>query len=98
MVTWEWLEGRTQPQSSERAARPGPPTGSSLMEGGGKVPSTPGQKSSLFLEGFLLPAALQPDLGAQRTGPRGPVFSNERNGPDSDRWGDGPSAQGVQIA
>lgn len=55
------------------------------MEGGGKVPSTPDQRSSLFLR-FLLPAALQPDSGAQRTGPWGPVFSNERNRPDSDRW------------
>lgn len=68
------------------------------MEGGGRVPSTPGQRSSLFLKGFLLSAALQSDSGAQRTGLWGPVFSNERNRPDSDRQGDGPSAQDVQIA
>lgn len=43
---------------------PHPTPGSSLMEGGGKVPSTLGQRSSPFLKGFLLPTALQPDSGA----------------------------------
>ena len=44
-----------------------------------------GQKSLLFLEGFLLPGILPPYSGAQRAGTQGPTFSNKRNGPDSDR-------------